>query len=65
MGEGELPRPKSWAVDPEDSSGKRLAAAADGWSATDYIGALNAVLVSPEELALLSAWAVLHLYRPF
>jgi hypothetical protein len=31
----------------------------------EFVRALDEVLVSPDELALLSAWAVLHLFRPF
>jgi hypothetical protein len=34
-------------------------------SAAAFARALDAVLASPDELALLAAWAVLHLYRPF
>ena len=31
----------------------------------EFLRALDDILVSPDELALLSAWAVLHLWRPF
>lgn len=34
-------------------------------SVTAFVSALDDVLVSPDELALLSAWAVVHLVRPF
>jgi hypothetical protein len=34
-------------------------------SAAAFARALDVVLASPDELALLAAWAVLHLYRPF
>lgn len=64
-GEGERPRVGSWAADEQDSPGKRLAAAASSGNLPAYVAALDHVLVSPEELALLSAWAALHLYRPF
>ena len=64
-GEGEQPRAGTYAADAEDSPGKRLAAAADGGSLPAYVAALDAVLASPEELALLCAWAALTLYRPF
>ena len=36
-----------------------------GHSLGTYAAALDAVLVSPEEMAILAAWAALHLYRPF
>lgn len=31
----------------------------------EFLHALDDILISPDELALLSAWAVLHLWRPF
>lgn len=31
----------------------------------EFLRALDDILVSPDEIALLSAWAVLHLWRPF
>lgn len=31
----------------------------------EFLRALDDILVSPDEMALLSAWAVLHLWRPF
>ena len=66
QGDGEAPRRGTWAAQDEgDSPGRRLAFAAMGHSLGTYAGALDAVLVSPEELALLAAWAALHLYRPF
>lgn len=65
QGDGEAPRKGSWATDADDSPGRRLAMAAEGHALGTYAAALDAVLVSPEELALLSAWAALHLYRPF
>lgn len=66
QGEGEAPRKGSWATEAEpDSPGRRLALAAAGHSLGAYAAALDAVLASPEELALLAAWAALHLYRPF
>lgn len=34
-------------------------------SVTAFVAALDDVLVSPDEMALLSAWAVVHLVRPF
>lgn len=34
-------------------------------SVTAFVRALDDVLCSPDEAALLSAWAVLHLWRPF
>lgn len=64
QGDGPEPRKGSWATE-EDSPGRRLAMAASGHSIGAYASALDHVLVSPEELALLSAWAALHLYRPF
>lgn len=41
----------------------RDAVAAGG--VTDFVAALDGCLASPDELALLCAWAVLHLWRPF
>lgn len=34
-------------------------------SVTAFVSALDDILVSPDEMALLSAWAVVHLIRPF
>lgn len=65
QGDGEAPRARPWAAEEEDSPGKRLAGAADSGNLPAYVAALDAVLLSPEELGLLSAWAALHLYRPF
>jgi hypothetical protein len=66
QGDGDAPRKGSWAAQDEpESPGRRLALAAEGHSIGAYAAALDAVLVSPEELALLAAWAALHLYRPF
>lgn len=65
QGDGQAPRSRPWAAEEEDSPGRRLAGAADSGNLPAYVAALDAVLVSPEELALLSAWAALHLYRPF
>ena len=47
--------------------GQRLAlrdAVADG-SITAFVAALDGAVCSPDELALLSVWACLHLWRPF
>lgn len=47
---------------------KRRAALRDAvasGSVGDFVKALDEVLVGPDELALLSAWALLHLLRPF
>lgn len=66
QGDGDAPRKGSWAAQDEpDSPGRRLALAAEGHALGAYASALDGVLVSPEELAILAAWAALHLYRPF
>lgn len=65
-GEGAQPRRGSWLVEGEpDSPGRRLAVAVAGGNAAAFSAALDGVLVSADEVALLSALAVLTLWRPF
>lgn len=49
----------------EDTLRVALAEAVAEGSVTSFVKALDDVLASPDELELLSAWAVLHLWRPF
>ena len=65
-GEGPAPKSGSWLAPTEpDSPGKRLAQASAGADVGAFVNALDDVLVSADELALLSAWAVYTLWRPF
>lgn len=70
-GEGDSPKnaPPAGPPPPDAPVELRLRVAlrdavADG-SVTRFVGALDDVLASPDELGLLAAWAVLHLWRPF
>lgn len=69
-GEGPSPLGPVPGVLPPDAAAdvKRRAALRDAvasGSIGDFVKALDEVLVGPDELALLSAWALLHLLRPF
>ena len=70
-GEGDGPKtqapPATLPGDASDELRQRVLlrdAVASG-SVGQFSAALDEVLASPDELALLSAWAVLHLWRPF
>jgi hypothetical protein len=49
----------------EDTGRAALRDAVSEGSVTAFVSALDAVACSPDEVALLCAWAVLHLWRPF
>lgn len=63
-GTGDEHSPPS-GMETDDSPGAKLWKALNYGRTEEYIRELDDLLVSAEELAMLSAWAVLHLYRPF
>ena len=70
-GEGDAPksaRPPGVLGEQVPEEVKRRAALRDAVAlggVGEFLRALDDILVSPDEMALLSAWAVLHLWRPF
>ena len=63
-GSGEKWRTPS-GVAGEDHPGAALADAVNRGNVGGFIGALDDLVTGPDELTLLVAWALLHLWRPF
>ena len=63
-GDGERPRYPSGRPG-EQHAGAGLWKAVEGGSVGEFVRCLDQVVAGPDELTLLCAWALLHLWRPF